>query len=246
MKTRTLDLRKILAAGILLVATLFALASATAEAVASDARENGGEIAPLDPLAMKLAPGQWREYRFTGGATAGATVRWTWLEKEERGDETLQWFETRMEGNGQTLISRILGSIDDPVAPPVRVIMQTANMPPREMPEEMRQMAAPALKRNLLNPPELLTEKRIVEVPAGKFTTDVYVSNIGGDLARTYFSRDLPGMVSYEAVAGGMELIAFGDDGTTSVSGEIIPYTPLPPGVRPSPPGQKQPAQLQP
>ena len=218
----------------LLSALLLALLTMTAAAdlYAEEAPDNA-EIAPLDPLMMKLAPGEWREYRFTGGATKGSVVRWTWLETEDCNGETCQWFETLMNQNDQRLVSRILGSLDDPTAVPLSVIIQTGDMPPREMPAEMRQMSAPALKRNLLNPPVRLQEPATIEVAAGKFTTDVYESTIGGDKALTYYSPNLPGMIVYEASAGGMELTAFGSDGTTSIEGEIINYTPLPPGVTP-------------
>ncbi len=218
-----------------LILTLSALMlfSAVIAATTAWAEDNQMEVAPLDPLAMKLAPGEWREYRFTGGATKGSTVRWTWLETVKKDDGTYQWFETSMNQNGQTLVSRVLGNIDNPVSPPIRVIMQTADMPPREMPKEMRQMAAPALNRNVLNPPEILPEGKSIEVPAGSFTTTVYESKIGGDISRTYYSEELPGMVLFEGAAGGMELIAYGDDGTSAISGEIIPYTPLPEGVKP-------------
>jgi hypothetical protein len=202
-------------------------------ATAARSADETSDIAPLDPLAMKLAPGEWREYRFTGGATEGTTVRWTWLETVEQEDGSYQWFETTMNQNGQALVSRILGSVDDPAAPLIRVIIQTADMPPREMPEEMRLMAAPALKRNTLNPPTKLPEAKSVEVPAGTYTTTVYESNISGAVNRTYYSETLPGMILFENDAGGMELVAFGNDGTTAIDGEIVPYTPLPPGVKP-------------
>jgi hypothetical protein len=222
----------LLTAGTLLIAALSMHESVAANPGKTSTNE-APEVAPLDPLAMKLAPGQWREYRFTGGATAGSIVRWTWLETEQQEGETLQWLETRMEQNEKVLISRILGSLDDPTAVPLRVIMQTDGMPPREMPEEMRQMAAPALKRNLLNPPTRLGEPKTVQVPAGEFVTTVYESRVGGDVSLTYYSTDLPGMISYEATAGGMVLVAFGNDGSSAINGEIIPYTPLPQGVRP-------------
>lgn len=232
MNTHTFDLHRLSSGAMLLTATAL-IALLVAGQVLAEPPANSTEIAPLDPLAMRLAPGEWREYRFTGGATEGSTVRWTWLETEQQGDETYQWFETRMEQNGQVLISRVLGSIDDPIAPPVRVIMQTGDMPPREMPEEMRLLSAPALKRNLLNPPTQLTDPVTIEVPAGKFTTTVYESHISGAVAQTYYSTDLPGMISYEAAAGGMQLTAYGSGGKTSISGEIVPYKPLPDGVKP-------------
>lgn len=234
MKTRTLDLGRIYLGAMLLIAASLAALLASGVAHGQTGRNPSAEVAPLDPLAMRLAPGQWREYQFTGGATEGSTVRWTWLETEQQAGQTYQWFETRMEQNGQVLISRVLGSIDDPIAPPVRVIMQTGDMPPREMPEEMRQMAAPALKRNLLNPPVQLPEAATIEVPAGKFAATVYESRIGGEVARTYYSTELPGMISYEAAAGGMQLTAYGSGGKTAISGEIVPYKPLPEGVKPS------------
>lgn len=224
-RTRTLEPRIYL--------FLLLVGAALLAATAVRAADPDSEIAPLDPLAMKLAPGEWREYRFTGGATKGTSVRWTWLETVEQEDGTYQWFETTMNQNDQVLVSRILGSLDDPAAPPVRVIMQTANMPPREMPEEMRLMAAPALKRNTLNPPTKLPEPMSVEVPAGTYATTVYESNISGSINRTYYSETLPGMVLFENDAGGMELVAYGNDGTTAIDGEIEPYTPLPPGVKP-------------
>jgi hypothetical protein len=228
MRTKTLN-KKLFALTLL---TSIAISALIAVSVAA-AENKQTDIPPLDPLAMKLAPGEWREYHFTGGATKGSTVRWTWLEKVELEGSSYQWFETQMNQNNQKMISRILGSLDNPTEPPIRVIMQTADMPPREMPEEMRLLAAPALKRNLLNPPSKLSDTKDIEVPAGKFTTTVYESSIGGDLSRTYYSTDLPGMISYEAAAGGMELIAYGTDGKTAIEGEITPYTPLPRGVKP-------------
>lgn len=227
MATRIIDRRNGWRSLLLLSAVTFAVLSIDGVFAEDD------EIAPIDPLAMRLAPGEWREYRFTGGATDGSTVRWTWLETEEVDGETHQWFETYMERNGQVIVSRILGSLDDPAAIPRRVIMQTGEMPPREMPEEMRQMAAPALKRNLLNPPTRLAEPETVEVPAGEFSTTVYESNVAGQVSQTYYSTELPGMVLFQGDAGGMELVAWGSDGETAISGEIEAYRPLPPGVRP-------------
>lgn len=93
--------------------------------------------------------------------------------------------------------------------------------------------AFPALKRNLLNPPTELPEPAVIEAPAGKFTTTVCESRIGGEVAHTCYSAELPGMVLYEAAAGGMELTAYGSDGTSALSGDIVPYTPLPEGVKP-------------
>jgi hypothetical protein len=228
MRTKTLN-KKLFALTLL---TIIAINNLIAVSVAS-AEDKQTDIPPLDPLAMKLASGEWREYRFTGGATKGSTVRWTWLETVELDGRSYQWFETQMNQTDQKMLSRILGSLDNPTEPPIRVIMQTAQMPPREMPEEMRLLAAPALKRNLLNPPSKLPDTKNIEVPAGKFTTTVYESSVGGDVSRTYYSTDLPGMISYEASAGGMELIAYGSDGKTAIEGEVTPYTPLPRGVKP-------------
>lgn len=200
-----------------------------------------GEPVPLDPLAMGLEPGQWREYRFVGGSTGGAVVRWTWLETEQHDDHTYQWFETAMTHKDRRTVSRVLGNRDDPGSPPARVIMQTGETPAMEMPAEMRKLAAPALQRYALNPPRKLDAPAEVDVPAGRFVATVFEAGDGASSSRSYFADTLPGIVLYEGPGGGMELVAFGGGGKTAISGEIRPYSPLPPGVQPRGPGVEAP-----
>lgn len=188
----------------------------------------------LDPAAMGLPSGHWREYRFRGGLTDGDTVRYTWLEKEIRDDTAYQWFETAMSTNGRHNVSRVLINLDDSTAIPERVIMQTGETQAMDMPLEMRQLATPALARYAMNPPRALDEQVEIEVPAGRFDTVVYEADRGQTAGRTYYAPELPGVVLYDGPNGGMELIAYGDDGASSVIGDVRPYAPLPPGVAPT------------
>ncbi|MDH3510975.1 MAG: hypothetical protein OER85_09000 [Gammaproteobacteria bacterium] len=190
----------------------------------------------LDPLSTDLEPGTWREYRFTGGASDQASVRWTWLESVAVDGQAFRWFETRrIAGNNVTII-KILASSNDPAALPLRVIMQINDMQPVEMPETMRAAAATVLYRDAVNPLELAQAETVVEVPAGTFTAAVYEGKQADASYRVYYDSSLPGMIRTDSGAGRMELVAFGDGDKTAIDGDPRPYTPLPPDLEPQTP----------
>lgn len=185
-------------------------------AVIAHANPEAPEMPRLSPLAMELAPGQWREYRYVGGPSDGATVRWTWLERVEREGKNFQWFETAMQSGEKRLISKVLIDRTNPDAVPARILMQANDEAVVEMPAAMRARSADIMQLEGTSPKKV--ESAAVEVPAGQYSTMVYVVEQNGVIQRTYVSEDLPGMVLIETPGFRMELVAAGDGGRTEIS----------------------------
>jgi len=170
----------------------------------------------LSPLAMDLAPGQWREYRYVGGPSDGAIVRWTWLDTLERDGQSFQWFETRMNDGDSQTVSKVLANRSNPGAVPAAVLMQKDDQPVVEMPAAMRVRAADVLQLGDVPPKEIKLSE--IEVPAGRFATTMYVVEQGGVTQRTYVSDSLPGMILIETPDFRMELVATGSDGQAAIA----------------------------
>jgi hypothetical protein len=201
--------------------TIFVLAivsadvSAAGEAAGAPAAE-ALTMPRLSPLAMDLPPGQWREYRYVGGPSNGARVRWTWLDTLEREGQSFQWFETRMiDGDSQT-VSKVLANRSNPGAVPAVVLMQKNDQQVVEMPAAMRVRAADVLQLSGVPPKEIKLSE--IEVPAGQFATTMYVIEQAGVTQRIHVSESLPGMVLIETPDFRMELVATGSDGQSLIA----------------------------
>jgi hypothetical protein len=204
---------------VLVVAASLAIALAE-EASAPDA----GLIIPVElsnPIALGLDPGEWREYRLSGGPTDGATLRWTWLETEEYDGQSYQWFETRLDSPDRHLVTRLLANPTRLSEPPRVVVMQMNDNPPQSMPDELRQKSVELLNYAGQTPANSVAEETL-EVAAGKYQTKLYTVIANGVTQKTYLSESLPGIVLTETESFRMELTATGNDGKSAITARPV------------------------
>jgi hypothetical protein len=207
---------------------LLAVAASLSVALAEDAiAPDAGLIVPVElsnPIALGLDPGEWREYRLSGGATDGATLRWTWLETEEHDGQSYQWFETRLTTPGRRLVTKLLANPARLDEIPRIVLMQNNDAPPQSMPSALGQKAVELLNYAGQMPAQSVAEETI-EVTAGKYTTQLYTVFANGTIQKIYIATSLPGIVLSETEEFRMELVATGDGGESTIKGAITPFT---------------------
>jgi hypothetical protein len=199
----------------LAVAASFAVALAE-ETSAPDA----GLIIPVElsnPIALGLDPGEWREYRLSGGPTDGATLRWTWLETEEHDGQSYQWFETQLSSPDRRLVTRLLANPTRLSESPRVVVMQMNDNPPQSMPDELRKKAVELLNYAGQTPATSIADEKL-EVAAGTYETKLYSVTANGVTQKTYLSESLPGIVLTETESFRMELTATGNDGKSAIT----------------------------
>jgi hypothetical protein len=190
---------------------------ASAQAPDASAAKPVIPVEQTNPIALALDPGDWREYRLTGGPADGATLRWLWLETEEHDGQTYQWFETQFSAPGKRLVTKMLANPARLGEAPRVVLMKADDRPAQSMPGELRQKAVELLNYAGQQPAKSV-EQVSIEVPAGSYATTFYSVVANGVNQKTYISESLPGIVLIETEEFRMELIALGDDGVSAIT----------------------------
>lgn len=185
------------------------------------ALSNAGAIAQVGTFGQMLMtadPGEWREYRITGGQFDGTVLRWTFLNTEERESATYQWLEMNMTADGLRVITKTLVSRDDPAKPPIAAIIKHGEqpafqMPPKRLAETLSTKPTPPAPREI--------GPATVDVMAGRFETTQFESEFEGVVTKLYLSDSL-GLVLTEGTDPSgheyrMELTAAGGGGESAI-----------------------------
>jgi hypothetical protein len=185
-------------------------------------------------------------------STAGApktTMTYAIVGKEDFEGQEAWWLEMRFDsGEGGLMVMKQLALIPAKGLPvPKRMIIQSANMPPQEMPPEMVSSIGQQVRSEVDK--EGLGEKigtETITVPAGSFECEHYRTTRGAWKADIWFSRDvLPnGLVRMISTDARMSLVKVLKNETSHIQGtpQRMPAMPggFPPGTMPPgapPPG---------
>jgi hypothetical protein len=204
---------------------LLAVAASLSVALAEEAiAPDPGLIVPVEltnPIALGLDTGEWREYRLSGGATDGATLRWTWLETEEHDGQSYQWFETQLISPDRHMVTKLLANPTRLSESPRVVLMQMNDNPPQSMPDELRQKSVELLNYAGQTVAKSVAEEKL-EVAAGIYETKLYTVIANGVTQKIYISEALPGIVLTETEGFRMEMTATGNDGKSAITARPV------------------------
>lgn len=157
-------------------------------------------------LGVKIAPGQWREYRNVGGGPLydGRRTKVAYFTTEHFDGRDYQWIEFSGAGRKPREVSRMLISLADPSEPPLRSIIDVdAQINPATIPGCDPLEHAPTQFKRI--------GQRTVHVPSGTFGATVFSYRSLGVAHEVYVSaRDPKGIVMIETPTLRTELVASG------------------------------------
>lgn len=166
-------------------------------------------------LGVKIAPGQWREYRNVGGGPLydGRRTRVAYFGTERVAGDPYQWIEYSSIGESPKQVTRDLVSLTNPGEVPVETIIDVDGpVNPASRP------TCDPLEHRVVSYEE--AGKKVVHVPAGTFETTVFTYRSVGVAQKAYVStRDPKGIVLIETPTLRMELIAAGGGAKSQVHG---------------------------
>jgi hypothetical protein len=169
-------------------------------------------------LGVKVAPGQWREYRNVGGGRLydGRDTKVSYFRTEHLAIGDYQWIEFGSVGQKPQETSRVLVSLADPAEPPLRTLVEVdAPINPATLPG-CDPLEHPRTQFRLIG-------DETVRVPAGTFLTTVFAYRSLGVEHKAYVSaRDPKGIVMIETPTLRTELVAAGGGAESRLHGQPL------------------------
>ena len=181
--------------------------------------------------ALRITPGQWSSYRYSGGKASGTTMRLAIVGTAHLSDSTFYWYEMRTVQGGKTeqdatIVQMLVAGLGTPKIDIRDLVMKSGTHKAMKYSQMMLHMMAGAISKGVASETgRRCTSDRIqivgwesVTVPAGTFRA-LHMKDIesNGD---AWFSPAVPfGTVKVVAKDGFvMELTASGHDAKSSIT----------------------------
>jgi hypothetical protein len=180
---------------------------------------------------IPVTVGRWAAYKFTGGRSAGTTMRMAIVSSEKVGDSTFYWYELQMHsmrGNkpNNTIMQMLVAGLASPRVSIKGLIMKDNDHPATRAPEMMIGMMSRAftsgmgqyLEQRCKNGNITIVGMESVTVPAGTFQAMHFKDNEGGE---GWVSKEM-GLFAVVKVIGKdgtvMELTDRGSDAKSAIT----------------------------